>query len=461
MSGLEKLSLPENRLSKRYRLRPFVPAEGWQLTRFTLALLFSLLALVLAFLTILTPLDWLLLLFGKTESSFAIFVATLVTLSIARSLHSWARDLVDYLFFPDTANFRGRIDAACRTLTQIDTWAGLEDFVVKKLPQQLQVSYMVLETNSELQPAEAIGLPLEMGERFLGTLLIGPKCSGRSFSEVEHQALKQLQEQVSLVLSIIQLTSTRDLAQRTDQLKSNFLSNISHELRTPLNSVINATGLVADGFLGPISVEQAEYLHRAVIGSEHLMNLLDDILDMTKIETGHLTLRLEPVDLATVIEDALSIVRGIIKNKPVELKTDIAENLPSLIADRLRVRQILLNLLSNAGKFTREGFILIKARLENEHVLVSVQDTGIGIARENLSLIFVDYHQVWPDSSGEKLLTRRRHLGTGLGMSITQALVELHGGRIWVESEVGQGSTFTFTLPLSANGAHQWPIERQ
>jgi signal transduction histidine kinase len=178
------------------------------------------------------------------------------------------------------------------------------------------------------------------------------------------------------------------------------------------------------------------------------MRLLNEILDITKIETGQLTLRLEEIDLREVIDDALTIVRAILQNKPVELKVEVADNLPTVKADRIRVRQILLNLLSNAEKFTPHGVIWLRAWPQDDQILISVQDTGIGIARENLPLIFEDYHQVQSRATTGMMANRRRHLGTGLGMPVTRALVELHGGRVDVESELGEGTTFIFTLPL-------------
>ncbi len=396
-----------------------------------------------------TPLDWLLILFGQIQKTSVIILSTVVTLFVLGPLYRWVQNLIDYLCFPDSVGFREEIDTACRELTRIDARPDLENFLANTLPDRLQITYVLLQEDSKPRPPDALRLPLEMGERILGTLSIGPKRSGRTFSGAEQMALKQLQEQVSLVLSFVQLAEARRVAEQTGQLKSNFLSNLSHELRTPLNSVINSTGLVADGILGQVNEEHVEYLQRAVRGSEHLMNVLDEILDITKIETGQLTLRFAIMNLEEVIEEALAMVRSMLQNKPVQLKADLAENLPPLYADRLRVRQILLNILANAVKFTKEGFILVKAWPANERIFVSIRDTGIGITEDNLSLIFKDYQQVLAYGSSDNLPTRRRHFGTGLGMPIARALVELHGGQISVESEPGQGSVFTIALPLS------------
>jgi signal transduction histidine kinase len=245
------------------------------------------------------------------------------------------------------------------------------------------------------------------------------------------------------------LTEAREAAEKTGQLKVNFLTNLSHQLRTPLNTVINSTGLVADGALGETNETQAEYLQRAVQGSEHLLKLLNDILDITRIETGQLALHPESVDLQEVIAETLPLVRGLLQNKPVEIKTDLVTDLPTLTADRLRIRQILLNLLANAIKFTQSGYVWVRVRSDDQLVYVSVEDSGIGIPPEKLPLVFEDYQQVSGHSDIQ--FERRRQLGTGLGLSITKALVELHSGRISVESEPGRGTTFTFTLPTAPN----------
>jgi len=388
------------------------------------------------------------LLFETGKHGTTVFFSTLLTLLLLHPLKSETQRIVDNLFFPDTANFKFEVDSACQTLTNTNSRRELRQFLTHRLPEQLQVASIALHNQPPPEMPNTLTLPLEMGRRALGYLTIGPKRSGRSFSHQERTALKQLQEQVSLVLSAIQLAQAREEAEKVAQLKSDFLTNISHELRTPLNVVINSTGLVADGALGPIDSEQATYLHRAVQGSEYLMSLLNDVLDITKIESGQLTLRLAETDLRAVVEDALSIVRGMLQNKPVELRVEITDGLPPVIADRVRVRQVLLNLLSNAVKFTKEGYILIKIWHNPRAAYISVEDSGIGIAKENLPLIFEDYQQISINHHTGLQFERRRHLGTGLGMPITKALVELHGGEIWVESEPDRGSTFTFTLPL-------------
>jgi signal transduction histidine kinase len=418
----------------------------WQTTRFALIIISFMIVIVLTFFTLLAILDWLFFSLSLGEYDYTAGLATLVSLMLWWPVYGWGRDLIDSIFFPDTAGFQARVIEACRGLADIDTPAKLAHFITRYLPAQLQVDYLEIRERPETED-KAIALPLTMGGRSLGVLVIGPKCSGRSFNQEELAGLRQLQEQVSLVLSVMQLEEARQRAERTDSLKNNFLTNISHELRTPLNTVINSTGLVVDGLLGPINGTQVEYLGRAVDGSEYLLSLLNDILDITKIETGVLTLQLRMLDLREVIDDVLPMVRAMLRGKPVELGANIAENIPIVMADRLRFRQILLNLLSNAAKFTREGWISVRVWSEANQVLISVEDSGIGIAAEDLPLIFQDYQQILTRPNRSMPSERRRHFGTGLGMPITRALVELHGGKIQVESSLGQGSTFTLSLP--------------
>ncbi|MBE7556467.1 MAG: hypothetical protein HS126_35905 [Anaerolineales bacterium] len=389
------------------------------------------------------------LLLPEVNRSVVVFSTTLVTLFLLSFLYEWSQRGVDRLFFRDTAHFKEKLEAICHQLAEISSREKLQQFLTREIPARLMVEGVYLHTEAQPKIAQSLTLPLEMGTRSLGFLTIGPKRSGRSFGQNERIALKQLQEQISLVLSSIQLAEAREAAEKTDHLKINFLTNISHELRTPMNTVINSTGLVADGAFGKINEAQAEYLNRAVQGSEHLLKLLNDIFDITKIETGQLTLQPELINLGDVIEETLPMVKGMLQQKPVALSVELAANLPPFMADRLRLRQILLNLLSNAIKFTQAGAIKMRAWLDDNIIMVSVADTGIGIAPESLPLVFEDYRQLSSQPQRQFHFERRRHLGTGLGLSITKALVELHGGRIWVESDVGRGTTFSFMLPLS------------
>ena len=237
---------------------------------------------------------------------------------------------------------------------------------------------------------------------------------------------------------------SRIAAERSDQVKSAFLASMSHELRTPLNAIINFTKFVSKGDLGPINVTQAETLNEVVESGQHLLSLINDVLDMSKIEAGSLRLLVsDDVDMNGVLENVVSSGKGLLVNKSsVELKSEIDPNLPQIRADRQRVLQILLNIVANACNYTDSGEVIIRAHQHNGEVVVAVQDTGPGIAEEDQSSIFEPFKQT---KSG-----LRKGSGTGLGMPIAKNLTEVHGGRLWLESTVGEGTTFYVAIPVKA-----------
>jgi signal transduction histidine kinase len=237
-----------------------------------------------------------------------------------------------------------------------------------------------------------------------------------------------------------ELQIARDEAEEANRTKSKFLASMSHELRTPLNSILNFSELVADGDLGPISAEQADALNEVVRNGEHLLSLINDILDLTKIEVGMMELLKERISLNPLLEGILSTGKGLAKDKAIQLESDLEPDLPLIIGDKRRIRQIFLNLISNAIKFTPQGSVRLSAKRNNGHVLVSVQDTGVGIAPQEQELIFESFRQ---GSHGVEIAG-----GTGLGLPITKFLVESHGGKLWLESAPGQGTTFYVQLPI-------------
>ena len=250
-------------------------------------------------------------------------------------------------------------------------------------------------------------------------------------------------------------TIQRETAERlaeVDRLKSQFLANMSHELRTPLNSIIGFSRVILKGIDGPLTDLQSQDLTSIYNSGQHLLGLINDILDLARIEAGKMELVLDEVDLRDIIKGVMSTAIGLVKDKTIVLLEDVAPNLPPVRADQIRVRQVMLNLLSNASKFTEQGSITLRAEVvqtlspvsgkTEPFVQVSVVDTGHGIAPDDLKKLFEPFSQV--DSSAT-----RKVGGTGLGLNITRQLVDLHGGRIWVESEVGVGSTFSFILPLN------------
>lgn len=233
----------------------------------------------------------------------------------------------------------------------------------------------------------------------------------------------------------------KEEAERANNTKSAFLASMSHELRTPLNAVINFTRFVIDGDTGPVNEEQVELLTEVVNSAKHLLNLINDVLDMSKIESGSLSLFIEEdVSLNALLKTVTTAGHGLLAGKSVKIRTDIEENLPLVQADKQRVLQILLNIVSNACKFTEEGEIAVQAHQAGEEVIISVKDTGPGIAPEDQALVFQAFKQT---TTG-----LRQGSGTGLGMPIAKNLAEAHGGRLWLESEYGHGATFHVAIPI-------------
>jgi signal transduction histidine kinase len=233
----------------------------------------------------------------------------------------------------------------------------------------------------------------------------------------------------------------REVAEEANRLKTQFVANMSHELRTPLNAIINFTRIVAEGYDGPVNEEQRTHLDYVRFAGEHLLGLINDILDLAKIEAGKMEIYPEPVDLHPIFKGILSTAVGLTRDKGLYLKDEVPEQLPLVYADPKRVRQILLNLFSNAAKFTDSGGITLCVCVEQTMLVISVTDTGHGIAPEDFGKVFEEFRQV--DET-----FHRAAGGTGLGIPISKKLVEMHGGKLWFESQVGVGSTFYFSLPL-------------
>jgi signal transduction histidine kinase len=224
--------------------------------------------------------------------------------------------------------------------------------------------------------------------------------------------------------------------------KSEFLANMSHELRTPLNAIIGFSEVLDDRMFGELNEKQTEYVRVILTSGRHLLSLINDILDLSKVEAGRMELDLGTFNLRMALENALTLVRERAMRRGLALDLTVDETLEDVVADERKIKQVLLNLLSNAVKFTPEGGrIDVRALPASDTVEVSVTDTGVGVAPEDQEAIFEEFRQVGQAA--------RKREGTGLGLALARKFVELHGGRLWVKSEVGHGSTFTFTLPVS------------
>ncbi len=296
--------------------------------------------------------------------------------------------------------------------------------------------------------AEA-ALPLRVGSRIIGALDIQSVTPG-AFVPDDLSVLQILADQVAIA---IDNARSYELSQQAvqeireiDHVKTQFLANMSHELRTPLNSIIGFSRVILKGIDGPVTDIQQQDLTAIYNSGQHLLGLINDVLDIAKIEAGKMELSFDEVNIADIIASVMSTASGLVKDKPIKLIKNIPVELPQVRADAIRVRQVLLNLLSNAAKFTDEGQITVEANVQggpsgDSEILVSVSDTGPGITPEDQAKLFQAFSQV--DDS-----PTRKTGGSGLGLSISHQLVQLHGGRIGVHSLPGKGSTFYFTLPL-------------
>ncbi|RLC82646.1 MAG: hypothetical protein DRJ03_18690 [Chloroflexi bacterium] len=310
---------------------------------------------------------------------------------------------------------------------------GVIGTLIQVSPYSMEAVFQVSErvVQMSMSPVENRGgVPL-------GVVAVLRDITALAQAEAEReQLLADLQERGR------QLEEAAEQLRELDRLKSQFITNMSHELRTPLNHIIGFSAMMLKEMSGPLTDMQRQDLETIQKGGKHLMELITDILDISQIWAGKMDVTLGDVDLLALIEETMSLAAPLIEDKPIEMLQSLDPDIPTIQADEKRVRQVLVNLLDNAAKYTKEGQITVSAARENSSIVISVSDTGIGIPPDHMESIFEEFGRV-DDSS------TREVDGLGLGLSISRRLVELHGGRIWVESEMETGSTFHFSLPIN------------
>jgi signal transduction histidine kinase len=366
-----------------------------------------------------------------------------------------AQQVENIRLLSDAARARSEADQVVKRVTR----EGWESFTARKESERLAYVYdtnQVSPLNGELSDAPALVLPLEVRGEAIGRLAV----TGKAGITIEAASMAaNIATQVSSHLETIRMTEelqkqAADLLE-LDRLKSGFLANMSHELRTPLNSILGFADVILEELDGPLTENMTTDLKLIQKNGQHLLHLINDVLDMAKIEAGRMNLSPEEFMVNDILEEVINLTSTLASEKNLALFLEPgSEPEIQITADRTRLRQVMLNLINNAIKFTEKGKIAVHAsRKDNENILLAVKDTGIGIPPDKLDVIFQEFTQVDTSST-------RKVGGTGLGLPISRRLVEIHGGKLWAESTGinGEGSTFFVVLPIKAHIAQ--PIER-
>jgi signal transduction histidine kinase len=267
----------------------------------------------------------------------------------------------------------------------------------------------------------------------------------QSFTDKQVELVTTFADQAAIAIENVRLfDEIQDKSRQLEEAskhKSQFLANMSHELRTPLNAILGYTELMADGAYGEPSEKMTGVLKRLESNGRHLLGLINDVLDLSKIEAGQLVLELSDYTVQDIAQTVRSTLEPLAADKKLAFKIEMAPELPPGRGDGRRLTQVLINLVGNAIKFTDAGEVAIKAEANNGSFCVSVRDTGPGISAADQAKLFQEFQQA------DNTITRKKG-GTGLGLAISKRIIEMHGGKIWIDSAVGQGSTFIFTVPV-------------
>jgi GAF domain-containing protein len=351
------------------------------------------------------------------------------------------------------ATFGGPLDQRELVLGSIPFAAGRGTVLGRTLLERrpIQVADVLADPDYTLQDMQKkigfrtiLGVPLLREGNPIGVIVL-MRLTVRPFTEKQIELATTFADQAGIAIENVRLfEEIQDKSRQVEEAskhKSQFLANMSHELRTPLNAILGYTELILDGIYGEAPDKMRTVMERVQSNGKHLLGLINDVLDLSKIEAGQLVLSIQDYSIKDVVHGVYSAVEPLASGKKLAFKIDVPPNLPPARGDDRRLTQVLLNLVGNAIKFTDAGEVAVKAAASNGAYTISVRDTGPGIAEADQAKIFDEFQQA--DSTQTKAKG-----GTGLGLSIAKRIIEMHGGKLWVESSLGAGSTFSFTVPL-------------
>ena len=326
-------------------------------------------------------------------------------------------------------------------LTQTGKLGERRYFLAVNYPEYCRDKNHSVQHFKEASPRSLLSVPIIFRGKFYGGLSIQTISQERQFNPMEIKTLGDIARRIAIMLSQVQQQEIAQKLERENRKKSEHFSMMSHDLRTPLTGIVGFARMLLDRVYGDLNPKQMEYISAIASSSEHLLELINDLLDLSRIEANREELYVEKLSIEEVCLASLSIVKQLARDRALELKLEIDSHLTTCIADQHRLKQILVNLLSNAIKFTESGSVTLRVCQSCDRLEFSVIDTGIGIAETDINKLFKPFSQI------PNYLQRKRK-GTGLGLALSQKLAQLHGGNLSVTSQLGKGSCFTFNLPL-------------